>query len=80
MAMNGKKLGDDIAELITASDAPSDAKASIKKLWEDIGNVIVNHITQNAMITVAAGIPVATAGSESAQTGATTATGTATIM
>ena len=80
MAMNGKKLGDDIAELITASDAPSDAKASIKKLWEDIGNVIVNHITQNAMITVAAGIPVATAGGPSAQTGATTATGTATIM
>ena len=80
MSMNGKKLGDDIAELIIASDAPSDIKAQIKKQWEAIGDVIVQHITQNAMITVAAGIPVATAGSASAQTGATTATGTATIM
>ena len=34
---------------------------------------------KGATITVAAGIPVSTAGSATAQTGATTATGTATI-
>lgn len=78
MAMNGKTLGDNIADLIIASDAPDEQKETIKKLWEDIGTVIVDHI-KGATITVASGIPVATTGTQSAQTGATTSTGTATI-
>lgn len=78
MAMNGKTLGDNIADLILASDAPDEQKEVIKKLWEDIGTVIVDHI-KGATITVASGIPVATTGTQSAQTGATTSTGTATI-
>jgi len=80
MAMNGKTLGDEIADLIIASDAPSDAKKTIKELWEKIGNAIVKHISQNAQITVAAGIAIAASGSAGAVTGATTAPGTATIM
>lgn len=79
MAMNGKTLGDKIAELITDSNAPGEMKNKIKKLWEGIGGAIVEHIEQNAVVTVAAGIPVATSGSATAQTGATTSTGTGTI-
>lgn len=78
MALNGKILGDNIANLIIDSDAPADQKAAIMKLWEDIGGAIVDHI-KGATVTVAAGIPVSTAGSPTAQTGATTSTGTATI-
>lgn len=44
-----------------------------------IASVVVNHIVANGLITVAAGIPVATAGSASAQSGATTGPGTGTI-
>ena len=79
MAMNGKTLGDEIAALITDPNAPDEMKNKIKKLWEDIGGAIVEHIEQNAVVTVAAGIPVATSGSATAQTGATTSTGTGTI-
>ena len=79
MAMNGKTLGDEIAALITDPNAPDEMKNKIKKLWEDICGAIVEHIEQNAVVTVAAGIPVATSGSATAQTGATTSTGTGTI-
>lgn len=78
MALNGKTLGDNIANIIISSDAPDEQKAAVKKLWEDIGDAIVNHI-KGATITVAAGIPVSTAGPAGAQTGSTTSTGTATI-
>lgn len=78
MALNGKVLGDKIANIIISSDAPAEQKAAIMKLWEAIGNEIVEHI-KGATVTVAAGIPVSTTGSQSAQTGATTSTGTATI-
>jgi hypothetical protein len=79
MAMNGTTLGDDIADLLYASDASDEAKAQVKALWEAIAGKIVDHIKTNAQITVATGIPVSTTGSPAAQTGATTATGTATI-
>lgn len=79
MAMNGKTLGDAIADLIIASDAPAGIKAKIKKQWEDIGAVIVKHIQDNAQVTVAAGIAVSTTGSAVEQTGTTTETGTGTI-
>jgi hypothetical protein len=79
MAMNGKTLGDEIAALITDANAPDEMKNKIKKLWEDIGGAIVEHIEANAVVTVAVGIPVATSGSATAQTGATVSTGTGTI-
>jgi hypothetical protein len=69
----GTALGDKIAAIITASDAPADMKASIKTMWEEIGTVVVDHIVENAK--VGAGIPVSTAGSASAQTGQTTGQG-----
>lgn len=42
--LNGKVLGDAIADKIASSDAPAEQKKAIKELWEDIGDVIVNHI------------------------------------
>lgn len=77
--MNGKTLGDAIADIITAPNAPDNMRAQIKAQWESIAGAIVSHIQQNATVTVAQGIPVSTSGSASAQTGATTAAGTGTI-
>lgn len=63
MAMNGKVLGDEIAEIITASDAPDSMKKRIKETWEKIGNTIVDHIIKNAEITVpSASVIIAVAG------------------
>jgi hypothetical protein len=50
------------------------------KLAEVIADTMVEHITVFAEVTVAAGIPVATAGTAAAQTGATTAPGTGTLL
>jgi RNase H-fold protein (predicted Holliday junction resolvase) len=80
MAMDGKALGDEIAALITDANAPDEMKQKIEKLWEEIAGAIVKHIEANAVVTVAAGIPVATSGSATSQTGATTSTGTGTIV
>ena len=55
-----------------------DQAAAIDKFADDLATHIDTYI-KSATVTVAAGIPVATAGSPSAQTGATTATGIATI-
>lgn len=55
MAMNGKTLGDAIADIIIAPDAPDDMKAKIKAQWEDIGTAIVEHIQKNVSITIPAG-------------------------
>lgn len=79
MAMNGKTLGDAIADIIISPQAPADMKQKITEQWEAIGAAIVKHIQDNALVTVAAGIAVSTAGSATAQTGATTSTGTGTI-
>lgn len=73
MAMDGTTLGDEIAGIITSSDAPPAMVSQIKAQWEKIGMAIVNHIQQNA--EVQAGIPVSTSGSPTAQTGATTGAG-----
>jgi hypothetical protein len=75
----GKDLGDAIAALILAPNADADAKKKIIKLWEDIGDVIVNHFIDKAELVIDAGIAVSTSGSASAQTGATTAPGKGTI-
>jgi hypothetical protein len=66
----GKVLGDKIAAKIIAPDVDAGAKADIIALWESIGNVIVDHLIANSQVLP--GIPVATAGSPTAQTGATT--------
>jgi predicted HAD superfamily phosphohydrolase len=60
MAMNGNTLGQEIADVITASNASSEAKAQVLELWQKIGNAIVKHIIANA--EVPAGISVATSG------------------
>lgn len=61
----------------------SDAEAIKMKFAKDLSSAIADEIDtwiKTATITVNAGIPVATAGSPTAQTGATTGPGTATIM
>lgn len=55
MAMNGKTLGDAIAAKLYASDASAEAKADVKALWEEIGEVIVTHIVDNIDIQIPAG-------------------------
>ena len=79
MAMSNASLGKAIANLIIDENAPADMKAKITSQWTNIAGAIIDEI-KKATITVAAGIPVSTAGSSTAQTGATTSTGTATIM
>lgn len=79
MAMSNVALGKAIANLIIDENAPADMKAKITSQWTNIAGAIIDEI-KKATITVAAGIPVSTAGSSTAQTGATTSTGTATIM
>ena len=79
MAMSNAALGKAIADLIIDKNAPADMKAKITSQWTNIAGAIIDEI-KKATITVAAGIPVSTAGSPTAQTGATTSTGTATIM
>ncbi|MDR2096735.1 MAG: hypothetical protein LBP76_14630 [Treponema sp.] len=60
MALNGtgRELGGKIAALITAPDAPEDARQSIKKLWENIGEIIVTHLVTNAIIPAGIGVQV----------------------
>ena len=79
MAMSNVALGKAIADLIIDKNAPADMKAKITSQWTNIAGALIDEI-KKATITVAAGIPVSTAGSPTAQTGATTSTGTATIM
>ena len=78
MAMNKTALGKAIADLIIDANAPDDMKTKITKQWTDIAGAIIDEVKKST-ITVAAGISVATTGSATSQTGATTSTGTATI-
>lgn len=73
MAMNGDVLGKAIAEAILDARATEEAKEQCISFWQKIGNEIVSHIQENA--EVPAGISVSTTGTQSAQTGATTAPG-----
>ena len=59
-------------------ESTDDAEKSIDRIATALSDSIDKYI-KGATITVAAGIPVATAGSPTAQTGATTAPATATI-
>ena len=78
MAMSKTDLGKAIADLIIDANAPADMKAKITSQWTNIAGAIIDEIKKST-ITVAAGISVSTSGSPTAQTGATTSTGTATI-
>jgi hypothetical protein len=80
LAGTGSELGGKIAAKILAPDAGADARAAIIALWESIGDVIVDHIVSKTGLNVDAGIPVATAGTATAQTGATTAPGSGKIL
>lgn len=63
-------------------DEKSDSEAVKNRFAENISNAIADGVDawiKTATVTVAQGIPVATAGSPTAQTGATTAPGTGTI-
>lgn len=51
----------------------------IEKIAGIIANKVVNHIKDNAVVTVASGIAVSTTGTAAAQMGTTTGTGTGTI-
>lgn len=79
MAMSKNALGKAIADLIIDANAPDDMKAKITSQWTNIAGAIIDEV-KKATITVAAGIPVSTTGSATAQTGATTSTGSATIV
>ncbi len=67
--MDGSKLGKDLKSAI---DGIAD-KSDHALLWEAVGNVIVSHIQQNAVVLK--GILVETAGSATSQKGATTQDG-----
>jgi hypothetical protein len=78
MAMSKTALGKAIADLVIDKNAPTEMKQKITQQWTNIAGAIIDEIKKST-ITVASGIPVSTTGSASAQTGATTATGSATI-
>ncbi len=73
MAMNGDILGKAIADAIVDSEATAEGKQKCEEIWKKIAGEIVSHIQTYA--TVPAGISVSTTGTQSAQTGATTAPG-----
>lgn len=79
MAMSAAVLGAAIGNAICDTNASPEVKAQVIAIWTDIATEIISHITTMGMVTVALGIPVATAGSPAAQTGATTGPGTGTI-
>ena len=55
MALNGKAMGDAVAAAITASDASIEAKAAVKKVWEDVGDAICDYIVANIEVKIPAG-------------------------
>lgn len=86
MAMNaealGIKIGNTLFDAIPADIVDSmsesqktETKTALQNSWKDIANEIVNHITTNAEVTVAAGILL----SAGPYAGSTTATGKGTI-
>ena len=56
MAMDGDVLGIAIARAIVSPSASAAGVAQCEEFWKKIGNVIVNHIQDNAKVLP--GIPV----------------------
>lgn len=82
MSMSKTALGKAIADLIIDANAPADMKSKITSQWTDIAGAIIDEI-KKATITVASGIEVTiptTSNPGSPSAGATSATGTATIV
>ena len=56
MAMNGKDLGDaifkELKEFTIEAENKEQAQESVKKIWEKIGKIIVEHITNNIEIQI----------------------------
>lgn len=54
MAMDGVTMGDAVADAIAALDPTitADQKATLKAAWEVIGPAIVQHIQNNAVVSV----------------------------
>ncbi len=76
MSLNQGKLKRDIKDLL--NDMMGKDEDSMDEFADRLSVAIVSCI-KTGTVTVASGIPVSTAGSPSAQTGATTGTGTGTI-
>lgn len=68
-----------LAASITSAQGPAEDTAKQDAANLAIATGIINYITANAVVTVPAGVAVATTGGPAAQTGATTAPGTGTI-
>lgn len=82
MAMSKDALGQAIANIIIDEKAPDDMKTAITKQWKAIAGAIIDEIKKST-ITVASGIAVTiptTSAEGSPSAGATSATGTATIV
>jgi hypothetical protein len=79
MALSGSILAEAITSAIIDPRAGAETRAQVKALWKKISDEIVDHITKNAVVTVNAGIAVSTTGTEFAQSGATTSTGSGTV-
>jgi hypothetical protein len=82
MAMNSDMLGTLMAQvMIDASETPPSGAmaAKIREFWRAMAAEIVTHIQNYAVVStqvvVGQGIPVATSGTQTSQTGATTASG-----
>ncbi len=80
MALNASTLSASLrAAMLAAPSIQAINNASLTALCDAIASTVVSHIQVAAVVIVAPGIPVATAGSPSAQTGTTTAPGTGTV-
>jgi len=66
-------------KLALVEDAGAQDNDATDALAEVIATAVVEHVVSNAVVTVAASIPVATTGTAAAQTGFTTAPGTGTV-
>lgn len=56
MALDGNKLGKDIAKVIYDSNAPSDVKSKIEEVWIKISSEITKHITKETTV-ISMGLP-----------------------
>jgi hypothetical protein len=76
MAMDKDALGTALAKVVTDASSVSptpEQLLNIQQFWKNFANELIVHIQNNA--EVPAGIKVSTAGSASAQSGATTEPG-----
>lgn len=62
MAMNKTVLANAIVDKITnfSIDKNADPNAQVKKLWEDISEIIINHIVDNIDIQIPIGSIIGT--------------------